>query len=193
MEKETSIEDILFSEVKYFNKHYSEIEDKIKVKNIFFAELKYFSNEHQGVEVMDPLSCVMVAKVGEDYVNLLKMEERYPTFDRIPYSNDYQFEDFGTKLRLLTETVETGPCWVLCEKPDDFSFDEQENVSLSELEDYVLKTPTFFKERMAIAAERMNRYIHPFFMYRVMKKDIKKHQEMQKFFDSRMKQSKKIK
>lgn len=166
-----------------------------KVRDLKLAELKYYDEEHNGIEVMEPLSYVVLLRMGNSYVNFFKPEEIYPVFERTPYANVSvkDGEEFGTKVRLLTDEEDcvSGPCWLL-DREDD-SCDKRDVVSVLEVEDYVLNSYRYFKDRIAIANERLKNFEHPFLMWRIIKRDGDKALEIEKFFEDRKKSSVKVK
>lgn len=156
---------------------------RFKTKDIKLAELKYFDKDHGGMEYMDSLSLIFVAKVGDEYVNLLNICESYQTYERVPYSNTTNDgEDFGTMISLVSGVEKNGPCWLLTgQKVDDLL--KEETVSIEELEDYVLNSRDYFKDRYDIAFNRLYRGERLFKMLDIINKDITKKRNIDRFFD----------
>ncbi len=153
---------------------------------LHLAEVKYFDVKHNGIELTDPASLVIVYGSDGHYVNALSPYEEFPTFKRSRESNDYDGmgEYYGTKVIQLTEEASTGACWVLRNR-DDFSEKLPEQVTVQELEDYVLESPYYFKDRLDIAKARLRRFEKPFKMSRIVNADKEEYAKYCQFFESR--------
>lgn len=156
---------------------------RFKTKDIKLAELKYYDKDHGGMEYMNSLSLIFVVKFGDEYVNLLNIYEAYQTYERVPYSNTTNDgEDFGTMISLVSGVERNGPCWLLTGQRANDLF-EEETISIEELEDYVLDSKDYFKDRYNIAFNRLYRGERPFKMLEIIKKDITKKRDIDRFFD----------
>ena len=150
------------------------------------AELKYYDHKHNGIEVSDPLSYIVLVQVGDRYFNALDPIEELPTFERVHgTTNSYGDDYFGTKVRLLTDGCSTGPCWLITNERDlsrEFYGDE---VSKRQIEDYILLSPLFFKDRIDIARERLSRFEQPYKMASIIGREKHKLDEIHAFYDAR--------
>ena len=155
-------------------------------KKLHLAEVKYFDIKRNGIELTDPASMVII--YGEDgkYLNPLCHCEEFPTFKRshVPNYNGRTDEYFGTKVIQLTEECSTGPCWLIRDK-DDFEDKLDDQVTLAELEEYVLASPYYFKDRLEIAKRRLRNFERPFAMTRIIRRDKEDYAKYCEFFDSR--------
>ena len=159
--------------------------DKFNKKNLHLAELKYFDMQHNGVEVSDEVSFVILYGREGYFCNALDQIQELPTFERVPgTTNSYGDDYFGTKIRQLTDECSTGPCWLLCEKDIQKDFPD-DVVSLRELEDYVLASPLFFRDRLDVARERLLNFEQPFRMTRIIRADKPREKEIEGFFRER--------
>ena len=155
-------------------------------KKLHLAEVKYFDVKRNGIELTDPASMVII--YGEDgkYLNPLCHCEEFPTFRRthVPNYDGRLDVYFGTKIEQLTEDCSTGPCWLIRDRSDlEEKLDDQ--VTLEELEEYVLASPYYFKDRLDIAKKRLKNFDRPFAMTRIIRKDKVEYDKYCEFFDSR--------
>ena len=167
------------------------LDEKIKVDQLKLAELKYYDAEENGVEVSQPLSYIVLLQNGDDYVNLLAPEENYPVFRRNSHYTNYcsSGETYGSKVVLIgnEERLETGPCWVLCD--DDFS--EKlvkklgEVITIRDVQQYVLDSNYYFKDRLDIASVRSRGLSERRKMNQIVRKDIPKKDALYTFFEVR--------
>ncbi len=132
------------------------MELKIQTSRIKLADLKYFDKEQNGVELSDSLSKgILIDPLGDDnYYNLFCFSEYYPVFKRERGSNvSLSGEEYGTRMSLVSNELASGPCWVLSKVSfrDEVGKDE---VSISDIEEYVINSSYFFKDRVAIIEDR---------------------------------------
>ena len=147
--------------------------DKFEKSKLYLAELKYFDMQHNGIELSEPASYVVLCQYAEGkFFNVLDPFETLPTFEKLPgTTNFYNNEEyFGSKIRVLTDEYSTGPCWLLCDKKIGDYF-ENEEVTISEIEDYVLDSPLYFKDRLPIAKDRLRNFQKPFKMAKIVRRD----------------------
>lgn len=156
--------------------------NKIKTKDLSLATLKYYE-EGCGVEVSDNFSYAFLVKVNGVYINPFSQLELYPVFERVPYSNTtLDGEEFGSKLRLLNDIDVTGPCYIIV---GTNMFDKEE-ISIEELENFILKSSNFFRDRFYIAKDRLTKFKQPLKMMSIMKKDVLKLDDIDEYFGDRM-------
>lgn len=157
--------------------------DNFCKENLHLAELKYFDMQHNGIEVTPPASFVVIYGVDGYYFNTLSSLEEFPTFERVPgTTNSYGDEYFGTKVRVLSESCSTGPCWLINDEVDIQDAFAGEVVTRSEIEQYVLDSPLYFKDRLDIAKDRLLKFEQPFKMARMVRKEREKIKEVDEFF-----------
>lgn len=161
--------------------------DKFSKESLRLAELKYYDHKHNGIEVSEPLSYIVLVKIGDRYFNALDPVEELPTFERVPgTTNSYGDDYFGTKVRLLTDGCSTGPCWLITNERNlsrEFYGDE---VSKRQIEDYILMSPLFFKDRIDIAKERVKSFERPYRMASIISRDKHKLDDIHAFYKARM-------
>ena len=160
-------------------------EQEIKVENLSRAALRYYSEENKGVECGDNLSETFLVKISEGvYINPFNPLEMYPVFKRAPYANVLMpyGEDYGSKMFLVGGDEQTGPCYVLSSDRTGLIF-KREKVTIGELEDYILSSGKYFKDRKEIAYGRIRK--NPIQMLRIIKKDEEAEKKMLDFFEER--------
>ena len=158
--------------------------DKFKRDKLHLAELKYFDMQNNGIELSEPASYVVVYEYADGrFLNALEPLEELPTFERRPWTtNIYSGQEyFGTKIKVLTDEFSTGPCWLLCDEKFRRCLPGQE-VSLLEVEDYVLDSPLYFKDRLDIAKRRLRSFEQPFKMARIVRSDKQNDGKVEEFF-----------
>lgn len=161
----------------------------LNLKKLRIGVLKNFSLENNGVEVSENLAYVVLEEgKNPKYLNIYditEMLDEIPIFKRLPYSNSTKFgEDFGSKLKVVQgeENLKSGPCYVLLK--DDLSvYLEKDFMSAKELEEYIINSKYYFKDRGDLVLERMKR--HPIKMAKILYSDFKEGEKVQKFFEER--------
>ena len=128
----------------------------IKVKDIKVADVRYFDGEHNGLEFTEPLSRVVLLNRGDTYINLLNPGEFAPIYKRIPNTtNAYSTEDyFGTKIEHVSGMERTGEAWLLTDGDFRCIFSGDE-VTIKEIEDYVLRSSYYFHNRAELIDRRL--------------------------------------
>lgn len=150
------------------------------------AELRYFDEEHNGIELSKSQSLGILVPFGDRYFNLFNPGEEYPVFARSKFysSSDSFGVDFGTKMKHVSGECSSGPCWVLIEEDFRRIFGK-DFVYYEELEDYVLHSLDFFKDRELIARKRISDLDRPVKMMSIISKDKKDIAKMNDFFEQR--------
>lgn len=167
------------------------MEEKIDTKNLYLAELKRCDKD-RGVELMDPLSYVFVYQQDDSFYNIITKEE-YPTYKRVPYSNDTaDGEDYGTKVKLLNNIDVTGPCYLLTSAKGKELF-AKDSVELKEIENYILNSSYFFKDRVDIAINRLVDLKQPFKMIGIIKRETSRKEEINAYLKNSIKNRQKVK
>ena len=137
------------------------MENKFKREDLYIVGLRFYDKDHgeDGALVLsDNLSYLIVAKSNvegnNNYYNVFDRKESYPLFKRTNYANyTSDGEAYGTKMVIVSDGgfLETGPCWLIQEQlPEEFG----DEISLNTLEDLVLKSDKYFKDRKKIAKKR---------------------------------------
>ena len=162
------------------------MENNFKREDLAIAGIRYYDHENNGIELSDNLSYVVLARVGEGkdarYFNIFDITESYPVFERSKCYANYTIdgEAFGTKMIYRGGYLESGPCYVLEEQLPEEIFDDV--VSKEELEDYILKTERYFKDRVDIASRRVK---NPFRLLSIISNDSAKKDYMNYYFTER--------
>ncbi len=170
--------------MKFYDK-----KDNINLKKLRIGVLKNFSLENNGVEVSENLAYVVLEEgKNPKYLNIFNMMEIYgdiPVFERLPYANTTKcWEDFGSKLKVVQgeENLKSGPCYVLLK--DDLSvYLGKDFMSAKELEEYIINSKYYFKDREDLVLERMKR--HPIKMAKILYSDFKQGEKVREFFEER--------
>ena len=153
------------------------MEKKIKVENIKVAEIREFDVEHNGV-AMNFYSYLFLLEKDGVYINPFDVFEDYPIYKRLPYSNTtLDGEDFGSKIKLIHGEEKDGPCIVLSTKKFS-NFTDLKEFSLEQLENIVLLSSRYFKDREKIVKERFK--YNPIIKNKYMRKDRKDKENLEK-------------
>ena len=130
----------------------------IKVKDIKLADVRYFDIHHNGLEFVEPVSRVVLLNRGDTYINLLNPGEIAPIYSRIPNTtNAYSTEDyFGTKIKHESGMERTGEAWLLTDVDFRCVFPSSE-VSIEDIENYVLRSSYYYHNRAEIIERRLKR------------------------------------
>ena len=173
------------------------MERKYSRKDLYLAELKYYDEEHNGVEFGEELSLVVLSsfKKGDEtiYYNVLNEGEVLPTFGRsMEYGQyDENGEQYGTMMRHLGGKLQTGPCWVLRHNLDNY--DLEEPVTREAIEDAVLNSEYYFKDRKEIAERKRKEKGNFFKMIKILRRDSADEEYMNFFFQQREEERQKTK
>lgn len=161
---------------------------KIKTNQVRLADLRYYDASHGGIELTNSYSKgILIDLTGRGhYENLFCLGEAYPVFKRAPFANcTINGDEYGTKVFYVSNELITGPCWIL----SDVSLRqilEKDEVSISELEDYILASNQFFKDRAGIAFTRAKEAGERLKMQRIINDDQLMQDMMDEFFSQRM-------
>ena len=163
---------------------------KINTRDLKLAEVRYYDAEHNGLELTRPLAYVVLLNRGDTYVSLLNPGEIAPIYERVPRTvnvtstGDY----FGTKVRQLSGDSDSGEVWLLTDY-DFVTKISKEKVDINDVEDYVLDSNLFFKDRIALAESRAKRSaIQRFKMGKIIAADQEDMNNMLSFFAERASQ-----
>lgn len=173
------------------------MQNKFKRDDLFIASVRFFNvleeNGNIILEISDDLARVIATRVEESgivtfhnildeedisNVNLLKNSDKFDTsFGRLN----------GIRADVLNENIlrilQSGECWLYENALDKEKFNEE--VSQEELEDYILNSEYYFKNRKSIAEERLKNNIQPIKMLNIIRKDIKDEKYMYKYLGKR--------
>lgn len=133
---------------------------RIRTKDLELVDLRVYRKD-LGVEVDLDMPKAIVRKNPEDglYYNVVTKEEKYPLMERVPYSSYTSFStEFGTKLNVINKKAmkEQGICGIIVD--NDFIREIKQNMFIEqeELEEKILKSSMYFKDRIKIVEERIN-------------------------------------
>lgn len=160
--------------------------EKISSSKIKLADLRFYE-DGLGIELTDSQSRgILIDFLGnENYINPFILEESYPVFKRTLGTNfTGDGESFGTKLLHVSNSLATGPCWVL-DRTDFAGVIGKDEVTVDELEEFVLKSPEFFKDRMSVVQRRVADGDDSSMMQEIIEKDEKAIAAMHDFFNER--------
>ena len=171
---------------------------KFNRKNLYVAELKYYDEEANGVEFGQELSLVLLSnfKKGKEtiYYNVLNEGEVLPTFGRSTEYGQYDSEgnQYGTKMRHLGGKLQTGLCWVLRHSLENYDYLPEE-LDRNAIEELVLESDYYFKDRKFIAERMRKERNHPFKMIKILRKDAVDEEYMNFFLQEREEERQKTK
>ena len=128
---------------------------KVNTKDLRLAEVRYYDAAHNGLEYTKPLANVVLLNRGDTYISLLNPGDIAPIYKRVENTtNILGTEDyFGTKIEQVSGDSTSGEAWLLADADFTRIFGK-EQVEIREVEDYVLRSNLFFKDRPALAADR---------------------------------------
>lgn len=161
---------------------------KIKTDQVKLADLRYYDASHGGIELTSSYSKGILIDFNgrEHYENLFCLGESYPVFKRAPFANcTSDGDEYGTKVFHVSNELVTGPCWVLSNIDLGQIFGKDE-ISISELEDYILASNHFFKDRASIAFTRAKEAGKRLRMQKIISDDQLMQNMMDEFFSQRM-------
>lgn len=167
------------------------MKEKFNTSNLYLAEVKYADKE-KGIELMDAISYAFIYHKDNSFYNVITKEE-YPTYIRVPYPNrTIDGEDYGSKVSLLNDINTTGECYLLTNINGRVLFNEEE-IDLLSIENYILDSSYYFKDRVGIAINRLVDLKEPFKMIRIIKNEYSKKEEIDEYFREREKSRQKVK
>lgn len=164
------------------------MKEKFSTSDLYLAEVKYADKE-KGIEVMEPISYAFVYHKDNSFYNVITKEE-YPTYERVPYPNSTI--DYGTKVKLLNDIDNTGECYLLTGIKCRELF-EKDKVQLETIEDYILNSSCYFKDRVDIAIKRLTDLKQPLKMIRIIRNETNKKDEIDEYFRERERSRQKVK
>lgn len=152
------------------------------------AELKYYSKEDNGVEVSSPLSLGVFMLLGGQWFNVFDVSDDSIIFERLKYYGNVTSDglEYGSKLKVVSDEEKdvSGPCWILDDEPFSKTIGK-DIVTVKEIEDYLLDSKEYFKDRNDIAHQRLLSWSEPARMVSIIKKDNKSKMKMDEFFAER--------
>ena len=157
---------------------------KFKAENVRLAKVKYYDVDHNGVEVNDMDAYAFLYQMGDNYINIFDVCESLPVFERVPYSNTtLSGDDFGTKLKLVSgDDGSSGACYIL-EKEDGKKLFGREDIDMSTLQNYLLKSSKFFVDRLRLLEDKDSK-INKRLYYHTYLADQKKMKELMDYINS---------
>ena len=134
--------------------------EKIETSKINLVDLRlYWKEEGVLVDNIMPKALVVYDKSDNKYHNIIVPEETYPLIKRLPYSNTTSYGlEYGTKLIAEDPSQINESC--IC-GIDLFIEDlkKQPYIEMEELEDKMLYSNLYFKDRIRIIEKRINNSI----------------------------------
>ena len=158
---------------------------KISSNFIKMVDLRYYV-DGRGIELGDTLSKGVLVDFGNGrYVNPFCISDSYPIFKRDFSSNTtVDGHSFGTRVCHVSNKLVTGPCWILDNKDFSLIIGKSE-ISLEDLENYILTSNEFYKDRIRIAEKRLFKSKKKHKMMRMIAHDEELLAEMERFFVER--------
>lgn len=166
------------------------MQNKFKRDDLYIASIRYFNiiEEHGKViiETSLPLARVVATKLEEDgqvvCYNVLDLEDQ----SRINlYKNNTKYNTSLGKINGikalgldddLLRALQSGQCWFYEETLDKEIFGEE--ITQEELENYILDSDNYFKDRKKIAEERLQNKVQPLKMLKIIYNDNKNEKYM---------------
>lgn len=131
---------------------------KIEVSKLVLADLRIYDKKF-GVEVDFDMPKVLLIEKDGVYHNVFNEEEVYPLCKRLPYSNTtLDGDSYGTKLSVNEKELEKniGLCAIEDDKTSILEDCNSSYIDLKNLEDKVINSDLFFKDRATILYKRAN-------------------------------------
>ena len=142
--------------------------EKIQTNRLKLAQLRYFDEKRNATEIPQKKGYAFLVENNGEYVNILNLENSLPVYGRCLYTNTtMDGEDYGTKIFLVSGEVKSGLCFVM-EPVNVSQIFQCSEVSLKDLEQYILNSDLFFIDRLELLK---NKKI-PFYMKKSLKKRI---------------------
>lgn len=162
---------------------------RFNTSNLRVAEVKYFDVCRNGLEYTEsPISYVLLLRQDDKYFNLLNPGEHFSVYERVSDTTSrWGTEDyFGNRINLVDGDIQQGESWLLTDIDLSDAFLASE-VSIKELEDYVISSPMFFHNRKEIIKERLEgkgkaSLIERWRLSKIASKDADNHARMNSFF-----------
>lgn len=148
------------------------MKEKFNTSYLYLAEVKYADKE-KGIEVMEPISYAFVYHKDNSFYNVITKEE------------------YGTKVKLLNDIDTTGECYLLAGIKCSKLF-EKDKVQLETIEDYILNSSCYFKDRVGVAIKRLADLRQPLKMIRIIRNETRKKDEIDKYFRERERSRQKV-
>lgn len=169
---------------------------KFKTEDLRIAAVRHFDIEHNGLEYTEPLGLKVLLQRGDTYINVLNIGEIAPIYMRVPYTtnkccvqSELGVDDyFGTKVDLVSGEVQEGEAWLLTDRSVAFEMGKKE-VTLRDVEDYVLRSSEYYPDRASIIHDRLQNGRLSFgerkTLIRTMNKDWESNNKVSEFFAER--------
>lgn len=162
-----------------------------KTRDIRLVELRYYE-DGKVVDLSRTLSFGIFVKIGGNYFNFLNMLDEYPILEDMSCV-DF-IENCGNKI--MTDSINiseyTGYCWLAKDENFEEIF-QKEEIDKDTLIDYIVWSKQFFKDRKDVVIERLEMSVNPMAMYRILKNDLKKTEEMDKLIEDKINKKQKVK
>lgn len=142
---------------------------KINSKEIILAEVRRYDKELGGLVIEDYKPYALIINKNGKYYNIFNDKEELPLLARVPYNN-YTKDGiaYGTKNVEITPLGKRSLCYLKVATLDSVI---DSDVSKKDLEEYILNSKYFFRERAVIARERLKKLKEPKRMIKVLRQD----------------------
>lgn len=134
--------------------------------DFYLAELKKFNVEANGFEFDSSISKGVFVKVDDRFINVFDPYDERSVYTRSTYCGEYSYgEQYGTKVVFANGTGFDEYAWIIYDSL---------HTDLTKMENYVLYSNDYYKDRMNIAAKRLvdsNDLHEKFRMYKIIEKD----------------------
>ncbi len=138
---------------------------------LILADLRIYDIGY-GVEVDLDMPKVLLKQIDGVFCNVFNENESYPLLKRLPYSNTSKDGDtYGNKLQVVGEKLESKEGLCAVESIEDFFKDDDKKImSIEELEEMVINSELFFKDRAEILYRRASEITSSRKARKIMKK-----------------------
>lgn len=122
----------------------------VEADRVRLAKVRYFDEEENAVEIPVEEAYAFLVNVNGTYINPFNPLEEVPVYERAWYGNyTKDGEAYGTKIILKNGKVQEGMCYVL-EKDSAKEIFEQDEISIKDMEEYILSSEKYFIDRLDI-------------------------------------------
>ncbi len=158
--------------------------EKMKTENLKLAQIRYFETKRNATEIpMNPAYVILFHQEGE-YMNVFCPGEELPVYERAPYGNcTLNGDNYGNLLYLASGEVQEGPCFVV----EPFRMKDilrKEEVSMSELEDFVMTSDYFFVDRISLLEKKEGSFLSRMKNRKKIQEDQTKKEQLDSYFAS---------
>ena len=157
---------------------------KIKSSKVRLAQFRYYDLERHASEIPDEKFYAVLVEINGTYINALNLFEELPVYDRSSYANVSKdgLTEFGNKIVLVNGEEQEGKCLIL--EKGNLSYDlKKEEVTIKDIEKYVLDSELFFPDRLRLL-DTNRKQISSIYRKRLLVDDTQKLNRFNEYFDS---------